>query len=196
VQPPAVIKTSHSPRKVVLAHSTTTKDTKPPGVKGTDSYWPMDKMAMMREWVHDKYQVESPERRKASVENRNRKPDYYSGPAFPGRIDSYKPSMESNNGHEPPRSNNDHRGERHSSRPFSRGAEEHNDARYSVNKPTVYTTLHDYILNRAFAMGISPDSYHYAYYKYGKMAKEEKPWASAYWLLWRQECMIWKKFCM
>jgi hypothetical protein len=156
----------------------------------------MDKMAMSREWVHDKFQDESPERRETDVENR-RKPDYYGGPAFPAPTVSYKPSTRGYEDRGPSTgSNNNHRSERHPTRPFSRDAEEHDGGRYSVNKPTVYTPLHDYILKRAFAAGISPESYHYAYYKYGKMVKEERPSASAYWLLWRQECMIWKRFCM
>ncbi len=166
-----------------------TKETMPVRLQDLDSYRLMDKIAMTSDWIHDKYQAELPGR---NVNIENRKPDYYNGSAARpfGPTDSYKPSA---------RSNDYHKGDSrdfHSYRPSFRGAEERDAGRYGVNKPTVYASLHDYIVKKAFAAGISSASYHDAYYLFGEKAKEEKPYASAYWLLWRQECMIWKEFCM
>jgi hypothetical protein len=164
-----------------------TTETESARLKNTNSYRPMDKMAITRDWVHDKYQAESPEHSWSIIA----KPDYYNGsvarPA--GSTDSYKPSIRGN----------DHRGDSrdfNSYIPSSRGVEEGGDGRYGVNKPTVYSSLHEYIVKKAFAAGISSASYYNTYYQCGQNAKEDKPFASAYWLLWRQECMIWKTFCM
>jgi hypothetical protein len=149
--------------------------------KDTDRYRPMGKMAMSMDWIHDKYGAESPERK-----DENRLPDHYDGPARPlGQIDSYKPAL---------RSDGDIR-DIDSYRPQSRNQQERYDDDRSRVDRRLYHTLLDHIVEKAFAAGVSSDTFFAAYYRYGKKAKDEKPTASAYWLLWRQECMIWKHFC-
>jgi hypothetical protein len=136
-------------------------------------------MAMNMDWIHDKYRASSFDHNKENVE-RSRKPEYYDRPTsnVAGTY-SYKPSLGGS-------------GDKAS----SRGKQQHRGDRSSVDKPTAYYTLHDRIIDKVLAAGKSPDSYCNAYYKYGHKVKDDKPEASAYWLLWRQECMIWKMFCM
>jgi hypothetical protein len=153
--------------------------------KDTDSYRPTDRTAMNMDWVHDKYRPESP-KRKETIESRL--PDYNCGPKRPmDQVDSYKPALGSDG---------DSR-DIDSYRPLSRNRQErHDHGRYGVDKPTLYHTLLDHIVEKAFTEGVSSDSFFGAYYRCGKKAKDDKPTASAYWLLWRQECMIWKHLCM
>lgn len=106
-------------------------------------------------------------------------PEYYGRSATKvARTDSYKPAL-GGSGY----------------KPSPRDRQEHCEERYGTNIPTTYHTLHDQIIDKVLAAGISADSYYDAYYKYGQKAIDDRPEASAYWLLWRQEYMIWKKFC-
>lgn len=152
--------------------------------KETDRYGSTYKRAMNKEWVHDMYGAHSP-KRKENIGSRV--PDYYDGPAKRRvKTDSYKPN---------PGTNGKHRYNSHDSyRPLSRDGKEL--CGYGTNKPTVYKSHIDYMVEKALAAGVSSDSYYKAYFRYGQKATEEKPAASAYWLLWRQEWMIWHKFCM
>lgn len=135
------------------------------------------------DWVHDKYRADSPDRkRNNSPSSGSRLPDHYAGHRI-RRSDSG--------------SNSYYREEARdidTYRPTSRDKAEHHG--HGIEKPTVYKSYLEYMVEKAFTAGVSPDSFYRAYYHYGQKAKDEKPAASAYWLLWRQEWMIWHKFCM
>jgi len=149
--------------------------------KDTDRYGSMYKRDMNNEWVHDMYRADSLNRKENTPATRA---DYYNGPGKRriGELDSYKPTLGDS--------------DINSYRPLSRGNKErYDDGRYAVDKPTVYKSHVDYLVEKSFAAGISSDEYYSTYYRYGRRVTEEKPTASAYWLLWRHECMIWKKFC-
>ncbi len=154
--------------------------------RDTDSYRPMDKMAMNMDWLHDKYQGDSPDR-KENIDSR--KADYYNGSAKRpvGPIDSYRPALGSDS------ESRDIRSCRLVSKDRN---EDYGVGRYADDKPTSYHTLLGYIVEKALAAGVSPDAFCSAYYRNGQKAKDEHPTASAYWLMWRHECLIWKQLCM
>jgi hypothetical protein len=158
--------------------------------KDPDSYRPKDKRAMTMDWVHDKYRADSPDQKGELVGSR--RGDHYDGPGK-RRVrltDSYKPGISDFSNHRDDSQD--------SYRPLSRDSHEHHDdGRHGVHKPNVYyqSILGD-IVDKAFAAGIIAESFCGAYYWCGGKVKKDKPAASAYWLLWRQECMIWKQFCM
>ena len=154
--------------------------------KHSGSYRPMDKMAMKMDWVHDKYQGDSPDR-KENIDSRQA--DYYNGSAKRpvGPIDSYRPALGSDSESR----------DMHSCRLASKDRkEDHGVSRYAVDKPTSYHTLLGYIVEKALAAGVSPDAFCSAYYRNGQKAKDDRPTASACWLMWKHECLIWKQFCM
>jgi hypothetical protein len=159
-------------------------------VKNTASHRPEDKKTTTMDWIYDKHRAESPARTRDIVDTR--RGDYYDGPGKKRVFltDSYKPG----NGNI-----GNHRKERWDSyRPLPKDSPEPSrNGRYGIHKATAcYRSVLGDIVDKAFAAGIAAESFCGAYYQCGRKVKREKPMASAYWLLWKQECMIWKHFCM
>ncbi|KAE9368471.1 hypothetical protein N431DRAFT_59019 [Stipitochalara longipes BDJ] len=140
------------------------------------------------DWVHDKYRADSPHRKENNApSNGSRLPDHYDGHGMRRSTDSYKPSLDSSYYRDDTRDVGSYR-------PGSRDRQGYyDDGRYGVYKPTTYYTLLETLVKKAYAVGVSPKTFFNTYYRCGQEAKEDKPTGSAFWLLWRQECLIWKQ---
>jgi len=193
------------------------------------------------DWVHDKFRADSPGRNEHASSNGSRRANYYDGHAMRRSTDSYKPALESNAS-----SKDDTRGTAPRMSSYRKQGYLDN-GRYSVDKPTVYHTLLETLVKKAYASGVSSSEFFDLYYWSGREAREDKPEGSAYvwttgflnflslslkysflilctpdtphgssfylfysqetlkldyadspgvqWLLWRQECLIWKQLC-
>jgi hypothetical protein len=158
--------------------------------KDIDRHRSMYNRSTIKDWIHDMYRSISPDRKKTIIESR--KTDYYDGHGKKRvrEADLYKPDLGRNG-----RIDNSHN--INSRQPISRDTEKHHDDfHYDASRPTAYKSHMDHMVEKMLTAGISSDSFHRAYYRYGLKAAEENPKASAYWLLWRQERMIWQKFCV
>jgi len=151
---------------------------------------PNEKRDTSEDWVHDKFRVESPKHKEDAPSNGNRRGDYYDGHAMRRPTDSYKPSVASNDHCK------DDIGRVATHTPISRDRQGYLDNNpFKVDKPTVYRTLLETLVKKAYAVGVSSDDFFDMYYRSSRKAREDKSDGSAYWLLWKQECLIWKKLC-
>ena len=147
-----------------------------------------EKMDANEDWVHDKFRAESPDRKENAPSNGSRRGDFYNGKAMRLSIDSYKPGLVSES---------NYKDDTHAvatRTPMSQDMRGYNS--HSVDKPTVYQSVLQTLIEKAYGSGISSDAFVDMYYNAGKKATDEKPEGSSYWLLWRQECITWKKLCM